>query len=131
MELKKNFIKAKMNKDFDVRLIPDGEYIDAKNILISSSEGSEVGSIQNSFGIDKMSNITLPTDAKTIGTVSDEGNECIYWLVASSTGNYVFEYNKLNGGIVSTVLEDRRTGSNNVLNFNKQKKGFRNETPSI
>jgi hypothetical protein len=122
MEVKKNFIQGKMNKDFDVRLIPEGEYIDAKNILISSSEGSNVGSVQNSFGLDKISNITLPIGAKTIGSVSDDGNECIYWFVTSSTGNFIFEYNQLNMGIISTVLEDRRTGDDNVLNFNSQYK---------
>lgn len=121
-ELKKNFVQGKMNKDFDVRLIPEGEYIDAFNVLVSNSEGSQVGSIQNSFGIDQLSYLTLPSDAETIGSSSDEGGEKIYWFVATNSGSsYIFEYDQING-VVSTVLEDTRTAPNNVLNFNKQYK---------
>ena len=121
-ELKKNFVQGKMNKDYDVRLIPEGEYIDAFNVLVSNSEGSQVGSVQNSYGIDKLSTLSIPSNAETIGSSSDEGNECIYWFVASSTGNYIFEYDQLNSGLISTVLEDTRVGAANVLNFSKQYK---------
>ena len=122
-ELKKNFVQGKMNKDYDVRLIPEGEYIDAFNVLVSNSEGSQVGSIQNSYGIDQLSSLILPNDAETIGSASDEGNECIYWFVATNSGSsYIFEYDQKNNGIISTVLEDTRTIPNNVLNFNKQYK---------
>lgn len=121
-ELKKNFVQGKMNKDYDVRLIPEGEYIDAFNVLVSNSEGSQVGSVQNSYGLDKLSDIDLSSDAETIGSVTDEGNECIYWFVASSEGSYIYEYDQLNnGGTVSVVLEDTRT-ANNVLNFKKEYK---------
>ena len=34
------FLKSKMNKDLDARLIPNGEYRDAQNLQISRSEGS-------------------------------------------------------------------------------------------
>ena len=122
-ELKKNFVQGKMNKDYDVRLVPEGEYIDAFNVLVSNSEGSQVGSVQNSFGLDKLSNINLPNDAETIGSCSDEGGEKIYWFVATNNGSsYIFEYDQLNNGVISTVLEDTRTAPNNVLNFNKQNK---------
>ena len=49
-EFKRNFLKGKMNKDLDERLIPDGEYRDALNIEVSTSEGSNVGSAQNLKG---------------------------------------------------------------------------------
>ena len=39
-ELKRNFLKGKMNKDLDERLVPDGEYRDALNIQIATTEGS-------------------------------------------------------------------------------------------
>lgn len=121
-ELKKNFVQGKMNKDFDVRLIPEGEYIDAFNVLVSNSEGSQVGSIQNSFGVDKISDLSLPSNAETIGSCTDEGNECIYWAVATDSGNsYIYEYDQLNGDIISLVIGDERT-SGNVLNFSKQHK---------
>ena len=36
-EIKNNFLQAKMNKDLDARLIDNGQYRDAKNIVISRS----------------------------------------------------------------------------------------------
>ena len=122
MELKKTFIGGLMNKDYDVRLIPEGEYIDAENIIVSNSEGSNVGLVQKSNGLDKLTNISIPTDAITIGSVSEEGNECIYWFVTSSIGNFVYEYNILDNNSLSVVLSDNRSGDANVLNFNSEYK---------
>lgn len=122
MELKKTFIGGLMNKDYDVRLIPEGEYIDAENIIVSNSEGSNVGLVQKSSGLDKLTNISIPTDAITIGSVSEEGNECIYWFVTSSIGNFIYEYNILDNNSLSVVLSDNRIGDANVLNFNSEYK---------
>ena len=46
-EFKHNFTSGKMNKDLDERLIPDGEYRDTMNVQLSTSDGSDVGTIQN------------------------------------------------------------------------------------
>ena len=46
-EIKNTFLKGKMNKDLDERLVPNGEYIDAVNVQVSTSEESEVGTAQN------------------------------------------------------------------------------------
>ena len=51
-EIKNNFIKSKMNKDLDDRLVPTGEYRDALNIAISRSEGENVGALENVLGND-------------------------------------------------------------------------------
>ena len=122
MELKKTFIGGLMNKDYDVRLIPEGEYIDAENIIVSNSEGSNVGLVQKSNGLDKLTLLNLPSDAITIGSCVDEGNECIYWFVTSSIGNYIYEYNVLDNNSLSILLQDSRTGDNNVLNFDRDYK---------
>jgi len=45
-ELKRVFSDAKMNKDMDERLVPNGQYRDANNIEIATSEGSNVGTVQ-------------------------------------------------------------------------------------
>ena len=42
-ELKRVFSKATMNKDADERVVPNGQYRDALNIEIATSEGAEVG----------------------------------------------------------------------------------------
>jgi hypothetical protein len=49
-ELKRNFSQAKMNKDMDERLVPQGQYRDALNIQIATSDDSNVGAAQNLKG---------------------------------------------------------------------------------
>ena len=49
-ELKRSFQSGRMNKDLDERLVPNGEYIDAMNIEVSTSEDSEVGTVQTVLG---------------------------------------------------------------------------------
>ena len=49
-ELKHAFGAGRMNKDKDERLVPNGEYRDAKNIEISTSEGSNTGVVQTLLG---------------------------------------------------------------------------------
>ena len=56
-EIKNTFVKSKMNKDLDARLVPNGVYRDAKNINISRSEGSDVGAIENVLGNTVITNI--------------------------------------------------------------------------
>ena len=42
-EIKHQFTGGKMNKDLDERLVPNGQYRDAMNMQVSTSESSEVG----------------------------------------------------------------------------------------
>ena len=49
-EVKNAFIKSKMNKDLDARLLPSGEYRDAQNVAISRSEGPNVGALETILG---------------------------------------------------------------------------------
>ena len=58
-EIKHQFTGGKMNKDLDERLVPNGEYRDAMNIQVSTSEGSNVGTVQNILGNSK---ITFTTE---------------------------------------------------------------------
>lgn len=58
-ELKRNFDKGKMNKDLDERLLPPGEYKDAVNIEVTTSDGSNMGVVENIKGNTKISNISF------------------------------------------------------------------------
>ena len=49
-EIKNTFLKGKMNQDLDSRLLPNGEYREAFNLMISRSEGSTVGEFENMLG---------------------------------------------------------------------------------
>jgi len=78
----KNFIGSIMNKSLDERLVPDGQYIDALNLRIGSSESGEGGSAENALGNEKLSfikyNGSVLTNAKALGTCADSSKETIY-----------------------------------------------------
>ena len=71
-ELKRSFQSGRMNKDLDERLVPNGEYIDAMNIEVSTSEDSEVGTVQTVLGnIDRS---PLIPEGYCVGKIVDEKN---------------------------------------------------------
>ena len=49
-ELSNNFLKGRMNKDLDDRIVPRGEYRDALNIEVSTTESADIGTVQNLKG---------------------------------------------------------------------------------
>ena len=58
-----NFSQGKMNKDMDERLVPNGQYREATNIQIATSDGSNVGTAQTLLGNIKRDNIKVDTEA--------------------------------------------------------------------
>ena len=90
-EIKNMFQKGVMNKDLDERLVPNGQYRDAMNIQVSTSEGSEVGTVQNILGNIRVDGLSL-VDFKCIGTVADEKNNVLYWFITSPTVDAIVEY---------------------------------------
>ena len=96
-EIKHNFTGGKMNKDLDERLIPNGEYRDAMNIQVSTSEGSDVGTAQNILG-----NSIVPgqgfigDDATCIGSIADEKNDKLYWFVLTYGGDELIKNGTFN-----------------------------------
>jgi len=89
-EVKNAFIKSKMNKDLDSRLIPNGEYRDAKNIQVSRSQGDDVGALENIFGNAVAVNGDFAADASApniecIGYVVDESSNFIYLFFTDYT----------------------------------------------
>ena len=133
-ELKRLFVRGRMNKDLDERLLPSGEYRDALNIQVGSSEGSDVGAIQNILGnqvrkekkglpstdwaldSETANYYGLPLDAKCIGGVKDDINDKLYWFVTSSTVDCILEYEDTYK-VVRPVLVDTQ----NILNFSVNK----------
>jgi hypothetical protein len=88
-EIKNQFTAGKMNKDLDERLVPNGEYRDAMNIQVSTSEGSEVGTIQNILGNSIVPGQGfIPEGAYCVGSIADEKNDKLYYFVTGSK-NYV------------------------------------------
>ena len=113
-ELKHTFTSGRMNKDLDERLIPNGEYIDAVNIQVSSSEGSDVGAIENVLGNEQLSRLRLQ-NAKTLGSIAYNLKNKLYWLVTSDAVDGIYEFDEKQK-IVSPVLIDKK--QTKVLNLN-------------
>jgi len=71
-----------MNKDLDERIVPNGQYRHAENIQVSTSDGGEVGTIQNVLGNSLIANQDFISDqAVCIASIADEKNDKIYWFV--------------------------------------------------
>jgi len=100
-ELKRNFTQGRMNKDRDERMVPNGEYRDALNIEVNTSEGSDVGAVQTLKGntllltdqLSDASNLTaddklFSKDAVCVGTIADEKSNKLYWFVTDPKRNY-------------------------------------------
>ena len=135
----RNFIYGKMNKSLDERLIPNGEYIDALNVRLGSTEGSEVGSVENSKGNTKMTSLQyeqtgsltgpvfLSSEARCIGAFEDGKSNRIFWFVhdpAFTVGNtgkldLIVSFNPTTQNLTYHVISiDDGFNSNTTLNFN-------------
>ena len=126
-DIKHHFRSGRMNKDLDERLVPNGEYRDAQNIEIITSEGSGVGSVQNVLGNvlkdgktydenskaltlwgSNSSSIKDLTNPKCIGYVVDEQNNKIYWFISSGeTLTALVNDSSANDGGSEVVLDNQ------------------------
>jgi len=79
------FIKSKMNKDLDDRILSKGEYRDAQNINVSKSEGSDVGALENVLGNLELNKFTTVDGAVIIGNLMDYTNDRIYVFITNYT----------------------------------------------
>tara|TARA_R110002012_G_scaffold218587_3_gene389965 strand:+ start:23626 stop:28575 length:4950 start_codon:yes stop_codon:yes gene_type:complete len=140
VQVKRTFAAGKMNKVVDERLLPPGEYIDAQNLRLGSTETSEVGSIELTRGNTQITTISynntaLSNAARCIGAIDDPATETIYWFVhdPSFTGqgatspllttilDLVLSYNA-NTGQISYHLVSVQEGASarSTLNFNER-----------
>ena len=126
-EIKNTFLKSKMNKDLDDRILPNGEYRDALNISVGRSEDNDVGALENIIGNDLLSATNLVGDGlEIIGIYASDTNEAIYVFLtnyADSNPNepttapedslhYIYSYNS-NTNTYTKLVEGA------FLNFSK------------
>ena len=98
-EIKHQFTGGKMNKDLDERLVPNGEYKDALNIQVSTSEGSDVGTIQNILGNSKiLGQDFISPSAICVGSIADEKNDKLYYFITNNEELIV------NGGLMVAIM---------------------------
>jgi len=130
----RNFLKGRMNKGLDKRLVPDGEYTDALNIRLGSTSQSDIGSVENSEGNTKLvdlifNNIPLGSNARCIGAFEDGAEETIYWFVHQPSGftpsatdkiDIIVSYNTISGTTTYHLVScDDGGGVNTTLNFSE------------
>ena len=85
-EARNSFIKSKMNRDLDARLVPPGEYRDAQNVSVSKSEGADVGSLENILGNISLTDFGLTAaNIDVVGFFMDLNNNRIFVFMS----NYV------------------------------------------
>ena len=138
--LTRNFTLGKMNKVVDERLVPNGEYIDAMNARMGSTEQSEIGVIENTKGnlaltaLSYFDGTPISVDATCIGAFADSANETVYWFVhdpnftntssgPNPTGklDLIVSFNTLTNILTYHIISiDDGGGVNTTLNFNSQ-----------
>jgi len=106
-EIKRTFTAGKMNKDLDERLVQNGEYRDALNIKVRTTDGDSsgignAGVVQNIKGTDfigeaykveeyKVDDVVNALSTKFVGSVSDEKNDKAYFFAAAPLGEDGFD----------------------------------------
>ncbi len=90
-EIKHVFTGGKMNKDLDERFVPNGQYRDAMNIQVRTSDGGDSGVVQNLAGNTHIQDVDGALTfsgahgyAEFVGQAADEANNKSYWLLAGS-----------------------------------------------
>ena len=116
---KNTFLKSKMNKDVDARILPNNEYRNAVNVQVNKSEGSNVGSLENVLGNAKAADVGAhlqAPDVVCIGTLEDESTGITYLFFTNYTDpkplqftysfsnkSYIVSFNSSNNELVTLV----------------------------
>jgi hypothetical protein len=127
----KTFQEGKMNKDLDERLIPNGEYRDAMNIEVSTSDGSDAGVIQFVRGNRKIESYDETHDpfvvttyqnqagaiskSRIVGSISDDKNNDAYFFIASPP-----DKNEIN--TVEVPVGEPRVFKDMIIRYNSKNK---------
>ena len=111
-EIKNTFLKGKMNKDLDDRLLPEGEYRDAVNIQVSKSDENNIGAVQTLRGNKLAYTSLIGNGYECIGSFFDEKSNRVFWFLTDDEEHKLIVLEQ--GGEPKVILE----GS--YLNFNKE-----------
>jgi len=81
-ESKNIFVKSKMNKDLDDRLLQQGEYRNAVNIQVSKSESEDVGALENILG--NIKTISTGSNSAIVGYLVSEQRSAVYLFTTNN-----------------------------------------------
>jgi len=115
-ELKHTFSNGRMNKDLDERLVQEGDYRDATNIEVTTSEGSNSGVVQTLRGNIKINNIlgTDVTQANSGGITDLSGGVCVGSIAAPDKDKI---YYFVNSDINPTTGASLAKGANYIIEY--------------
>ncbi len=108
-QIKNTFLKSKMNKDLDDRILPNGEYRDARNISVGRSEDDDVGAIENIIGNALISTTNIGTGFTIIGIKQNNATDQLFVFLTdytdpdpsnptdapAGTNHYIYVYNNI------------------------------------
>ena len=85
-EVKNTFLKGRMNRDIDARILPEGEYREAINLLISRSKGATVGEFENILGTAPVGkSLSQIVGLSIVGVHVDEITNTVYVFATNFT----------------------------------------------
>jgi len=111
-EIKNTFLKGKMNKDLDDRLLPEGEYRDAVNIQVSKSDENNIGSVQTLRGNELAYTSLIGNGYECIGSFFDEKSNRVFWFLTDNEAHKLIVLEQ--GGQPKIILDGA------YLNLNKE-----------
>ncbi|MAO24354.1 MAG: hypothetical protein CMJ25_26690 [Phycisphaerae bacterium] len=125
-EIKNTFLKSKMNKDLDDRILPNGEYRDARNISVGRSEDNNVGALENVIGNNLVTGTDIRSGLTVIGILNDNSNDKLFLFLTdyldpdaknptnapSTSKHYIYSYDNVSGNYTLLVQGE-------FLNFSK------------
>ena len=122
-EIKNTFLKSRMNKDTEARILPQGEYRDAQNASVSASEDASVGSLENIRGNKLLTDLGLTDfNIEIIGQYADVVNNRIFFFLtnftdasANSLGN-LSQLSATDPGL-NQYVDFVRNGANNYIAY--------------
>ena len=110
-QIKNTFLKSKMNKDLDDRILPNGEYRDARNISVGRSEDDDVGALENIIGNNLVTGTDVGAGLTIIGIKNNNSTDQIFVFLTdytdpdpsnptdapSTSKHYIYAYNNATG----------------------------------
>jgi len=133
-EIKNTFLKSKMNKDLDDRILPNGEYRDARNISVGRSEDNDVGALENIIGNDLVTGTDIGDGLTVIGIHTNNATDQIFVFLTdytdpntfqptnapSTSKHYIYVYNNSTQAYTKLVEGEflNFSTTNNILGIN-------------
>ena len=118
-EIKNTLLKGRMNKDLDERLVPNGEYRDALNINVSTSEESDVGAAQTILGNTRIEDVIDSEDYICVGSIANEKTNKLYWFVKNDVSGIdaILEYDSKLDEVFYIFTDIKSNTDDAVLKF--------------